>query len=283
MPKGDSGPVPRRPRSSSVRARRARARLPARASPRGWRWCIWPTRTTDARSSRANGWSPRKGRLRRWDGFVARGEGAAEAARLEAENRFAGARCTCSPRAARSGREPPKRRSRPRKRNWRTLQRTLVAAEREVQQAAEAERQALRASTRPKRPASGSPRRREELAVSEAGLAEQRQQAEGELAAAKDRRAALPDPETGRTGLAAAQARHEAAARRRCRPPRRRYRLRTIKRSPWRAGGSPRSAPTCAAAGSARRRCRDAAAAWSGGSRKSPRSARRSSPGRLQP
>src|SRR5207342_3652133 len=29
------------------------------------------------------------GRLRRWDGFVARGEGAAEAARLEAENRFA--------------------------------------------------------------------------------------------------------------------------------------------------------------------------------------------------
>ena len=28
------------------------------------------------------------GRLRRWDGFVARGEGAAEAARLAAENRF---------------------------------------------------------------------------------------------------------------------------------------------------------------------------------------------------
>ena len=31
----------------------------------------------------------RAGQLRRWDGFVARGEGAAEAARLEAENRFA--------------------------------------------------------------------------------------------------------------------------------------------------------------------------------------------------
>ena len=28
------------------------------------------------------------GLLRRWDGFVARGEGAAEAARLEADNRF---------------------------------------------------------------------------------------------------------------------------------------------------------------------------------------------------
>ena len=31
----------------------------------------------------------RDGLLRRWDGFIARGEGAAEAARLEAENRFA--------------------------------------------------------------------------------------------------------------------------------------------------------------------------------------------------
>src|SRR5690606_5526156 len=48
---------------------------------------------TDADDGRALGpgeWLvTRSGQLRRWDGFFARGEGAAEAARLEAENRFA--------------------------------------------------------------------------------------------------------------------------------------------------------------------------------------------------
>src|SRR5690606_32850042 len=44
----------------------------------------------DGRALKPGEWLvTRDGRLRRWDGFVARGEGAAEAARLEAENRFA--------------------------------------------------------------------------------------------------------------------------------------------------------------------------------------------------
>ena len=46
--------------------------------------------TDDGRTLGPGEWLvTRDGALRRWDGFVARGEGAAEAARLEAENRFA--------------------------------------------------------------------------------------------------------------------------------------------------------------------------------------------------
>jgi len=71
--------------------------------------------------------------LRRWDGFIARGEGAAEAARLE------------------------------------------------------------------------------QLDNAAKDLAEQRAHAEAEVKAAKDKRSALPDPESGRATLSAAQARNEAA------------------------------------------------------------------------
>jgi chromosome segregation protein len=91
------------------------------------------------------------------------------------------------------------------------LQRTLVAAERDTQQAAEAERQALRALDQAEAARERLAARSEELAVAEAGLAEQRSQAQGEREAAEAKKLGLPDPETGRAALAAAQARNEAA------------------------------------------------------------------------
>jgi len=149
------------------------------------------------------------GRLRRWDGFVARGEGAAEAARLEAENRFAEleavlpARREAAERAEAAQREAQEALS--------ELQRELVGLERAAQQAAEAERQALRALDQAEAARERLAARSEELAAAETALSEQREQAEAELAAAEARRRELPDPETGRTALAAAQAKNEAA------------------------------------------------------------------------
>src|SRR5690606_3298082 len=78
-----------------------------------------------------------------WDGFVARGEGAAEAARLEAENRFATLEAALPPKraAAQSADEAQKAAQE----KLSALQRSLVATERAAQGSAEAERQALRA------------------------------------------------------------------------------------------------------------------------------------------
>ncbi|NMW31854.1 AAA family ATPase [Altererythrobacter sp. RZ02] len=149
------------------------------------------------------------GHLRRWDGFVARGEGAAEAARLEAENRLAKLESTLpalqyaaseaeglqtSTQTALSG-----------------LQRDLVGAERGVSEAAEEERRSLRALDQAEAARERVAARLEELAAAQSDLAEQRAQAETELAAAEQRRTNLPDPETGRATLEAVQAKHDAA------------------------------------------------------------------------
>jgi chromosome segregation protein len=151
----------------------------------------------------------RDGRLRRWDGFVARGEGAAEAARLEAENRFA--ELDAALPACREAAASAETAHRAAQDELADLQRTLVAAERATQQAAEAERQALRALDQAEAARERLAARAEELADAEVGLAEQREQAEGEVTAAQARKLDLPDPETGRAALAAAQARNEAA------------------------------------------------------------------------
>jgi chromosome segregation protein len=164
----------------------------------------------DGRALKPGEWLvTRGGRLRRWDGFVARGEGAAEAARLEAENRFAELDAMLP--ARREAAQAAEGAQRAAQEELAALQRSLVAAERETQQAAEAERQALRALDQAEAARERLAARLEELAASEAGLAEQRQQAETELAAARERRSALPDPEAGRASLTAAQAKHEAA------------------------------------------------------------------------
>ncbi|MDD3798923.1 MAG: chromosome segregation protein, partial [Novosphingobium sp.] len=151
----------------------------------------------------------RDGKLRRWDGFVARGEGAAEAARLEAENRFGELeRELPGKRAAVEGATA---RQESAQAELGELQRALIAAERDIAAAADSERAALRALDQAEAARERLATRLAELDASAADLGEQREQAETELKAAQDRRAALPDPEHGRAGLAAAQARHEAA------------------------------------------------------------------------
>jgi chromosome segregation protein len=149
------------------------------------------------------------GRLRRWDGFIARGEGAAEAARLEAENRHAELALQLpEKRAAAEQAEQHKQATEDR---LVTVQRELIAAERQVAQAAEEERAALRALDQAEAARERLVLRLEEIAAAEAELAQQRLQAEAELAAADQRRASLPDPQAGRAMLEAARTRNDAA------------------------------------------------------------------------
>jgi len=149
------------------------------------------------------------GALRRWDGFVARGEGAAEAARLEAENRFAELELELP--ALRAAAEQAERAHDETQGALGALQRELVGAEREVTQASEAERHALRALDQAEAARERMAARIEQLDAAAQDLAEQRAQAEAEIEAAEAKRALLPDPGSGRARLDAAQARHEAA------------------------------------------------------------------------
>ncbi|KHL25438.1 chromosome segregation protein [Croceibacterium mercuriale] len=150
-----------------------------------------------------------EGRLRRWDGFVARGEGAAEAARLEAENRWLELDAALPPlRAAADGAEAEQRATAA---ELSDLQRQLVAAERGVGEAAEAERAALRRRDQAEAARERTAGRLAELARAEEELAGRQTQADTELTAAAQRRAALPDPATGRAALEAARTRYDAA------------------------------------------------------------------------
>ena len=149
------------------------------------------------------------GELRRWDGFVARGEGAAEAARLEAENRHAALEAELPAlRAAVTAAEAAHAASNA---ALATLQTALVGEERAVAAAAEAERQALRELDRAEAARVRQETRRAELDRAAADLADQRHQAQAELDAAAAGLAALPDPALGRATLAAAQARNGAS------------------------------------------------------------------------
>ncbi|WP_088306705.1 chromosome segregation SMC family protein [Novosphingobium sp. B 225] len=149
------------------------------------------------------------GRIRRWDGFVSRGGGAAEAARLEAENRFAALEGELPPlRAAAAAAEAAQAAV---VAELSELQTGVIQAERTVTQASEAERQALRAVDQAEAAKARLEQRRTELAAAASDLAEQRKLAEGERQTAEAKRAALPDMASGRAQLAAAQARHDTA------------------------------------------------------------------------
>lgn len=164
----------------------------------------------DGRSLRPGEWLvTRDGRLRRWDGFVARGEGAAEAARLEAENRHAELALEIPDRRAIATEAEQLHLAA--QEQLAEVQRDLVAAEREIAQAMDAERVALRALDQAEAARERLAARLAELSIASAELDEQRQQAATELTSAVERRAALPDPGTGRALLEAAQGRHEAA------------------------------------------------------------------------
>jgi len=151
----------------------------------------------------------RGGRIRRWDGFVAQGEGAAEAARLEAENRLTALEAELP--ALRDAVTQAEGKAQAVAAELAELQLRVIASERALAGAAEAERAALRAVDQAEAARTRVETRRAELAEAAGDLAEQRAVAEAERQAADQRRAALPDPASGRAQLAAAQARHDAA------------------------------------------------------------------------
>ena len=151
----------------------------------------------------------KSGHLRRWDGFVARGEGGAEAARLEAANRLAELEKQLP--ALREAAENAAGVEQSTREALTALQTDLVAQERSVAEASEDERHALRALDQAEAARDRLATRLEELASAEKDLGEQLAQAKAELASAKDKRDALPAPDTGRATLEAAQAKHEAA------------------------------------------------------------------------
>ena len=151
----------------------------------------------------------RSGALRRWDGFVARGEGAAEAARLEAENRLAALEAELPGRQART--RDAEAAQAAVQAELAQVQLTVVASERALAAAADEERAALRALDQAEDAVVRLAQRRAEIAAAGSDLADQQRQAEAEATSARKKRAALPAPEAGRATLAAAQARHEAA------------------------------------------------------------------------
>ncbi|MEO0418955.1 MAG: AAA family ATPase [Pseudomonadota bacterium] len=151
----------------------------------------------------------RGGHLRRWDGFVARGEGSAEAARLEAANRLAELEKQLPP--LREAAETAASAETSAREELSELQRDLVAQERGVAAAIETERSALRALDAAEAAEERLAARLEELAEAASDLTEQLTSARAELATAQDQRADLPAPDVGRATLEAAQAKNEAA------------------------------------------------------------------------
>ena len=151
----------------------------------------------------------RDGALRRWDGFVARGEGAAEAARLEAENRLADLEGRLP--ALRAASEAAEARQSQAQEALGQVQRDLVAADRALGDAANEERAALRALDQAEAARERIAGRLEELARNELEVAEQLDSVRAELSSAENRRKELPDPASGRAALEAAQARNEAS------------------------------------------------------------------------
>jgi chromosome segregation protein len=149
------------------------------------------------------------GHLRRWDGFVARGEGAAEAARLEAANRLEELEGELP--ALRSAADKAAIGEAAAREELTTLQSALVAQERDIAGAIESERAALRRLDQAEAAKERLAARLEELAASTSDLDEQLSAANADLSAAQDARAALPAQDAGRASLEAAQAKHEAA------------------------------------------------------------------------
>ncbi|PKP86928.1 MAG: chromosome segregation protein, partial [Alphaproteobacteria bacterium HGW-Alphaproteobacteria-15] len=151
----------------------------------------------------------RAGHLRRWDGFIARGEGAAEAAQLEAANRFAELDAALPPlRAAAAAAEAEDKAVRE---ELGALQAALVAQERGIAGAIEAERQALRRLDQAEAAKERIAARLAELAANAGEIEAQITAAAAEVTAARTQRERLPARDAERAALDAAQARNEAA------------------------------------------------------------------------
>ncbi|WP_285713021.1 chromosome segregation SMC family protein [Erythrobacter oryzae] len=151
----------------------------------------------------------RAGHLRRWDGFVARGEGAAEAAQLEAANRFAELDAALPPlRDAAAAAEAEDKAARE---ELASLQTSLVAQERAIAGAIEAERQALRRLDQAEAAKERLAARLAELAASASDIEAQIAAAKDEVETAREACARLPEKDAGRAALEAAQAKNAAA------------------------------------------------------------------------
>ncbi|MBA4768167.1 MAG: AAA family ATPase [Porphyrobacter sp.] len=151
----------------------------------------------------------RAGHLRRWDGFVARGEGAAEAAQLEAANRFAELEAALPPlRDTAAAAEAEDKGCRE---ELAALQTGLVAQERSIAGAIEAERQALRRLDQAEAAKERLAARLAELAASASDIGTQIVAAKGEVTTAREACARLPEKDAGRAALEAAQAKNAAA------------------------------------------------------------------------
>ena len=151
----------------------------------------------------------RAGHLRRWDGFVARGEGAAEAAQLEAANRLAELDAALPPlRDAAAAAEAQDKAVRD---ELSALQTGLVAQERGIAGAIEAERQALRRLDQAEAARERVAARLAELATSASDIEAQIAVARSDVSAAEAARARLPARDAGRQALEAAQNRNAAA------------------------------------------------------------------------
>ncbi len=164
----------------------------------------------DGRALKPGEWLVTKGgHLRRWDGFIARGEGSAEAARLEAANRLNDLEIQLP--ALRDAAQNAAVQEASAREELSALQTALVAQERAIAGAVETERAALRSFDQAEAAKERIASRLEELAISAKELDEQLAGASSDLEAAQDARAALPPPDAGRASLEAAQAKHEAA------------------------------------------------------------------------
>ncbi|MET0251840.1 MAG: chromosome segregation protein, partial [Novosphingobium sp.] len=153
----------------------------------------------------------RDGALRRWDGFVVRGEGAREAASLEAANRLAALGEALPPlRQARDGAAAEAETA---ARSLAETQAALAAAEHDLAARGVAERTALRALDQAETARERQAARREEVTAALADLDARMAQAASELSAAEQRRDALPDPALGRERLSQTRVAHDAARR----------------------------------------------------------------------
>jgi len=151
----------------------------------------------------------RAGHLRRWDGFVARGEGAAEAAQLEAANRFAELDAALPPvRAAVTAAAAEDAAVRD---ELAALQSALIAKERTLAGASEAERQALRRLDQAEAAKERLAARLAELAANADDIAAQIAAATTDVEAARTACARLPARDAERAALDAAQAKNAAA------------------------------------------------------------------------
>ena len=166
-------------------------------------------RTDDGRALAPGEWLvTMAGSLRRWDGLVVRGEGAAEAAELEAANRLAALEAALPARI--KARDAAHHAFTTAAQAVSAHQGELAAAEQALARAADAERQALRTVDQAEAARDGLAARRRELDAARADLEEQHRQARTELTGAQAKHTALPDPVAGRAMVERARNRHEA-------------------------------------------------------------------------